>query len=883
MRAVESSTTSPAAVSHAEAKAHLGRVLASNGLSQAPMLRRLLAYLGDAALSSSPDSPKEYAIGVAVFDRGEGFDPQSDTIVRVQARRLRAKLQDYYEEEGKGDPVEIRLPKGRYRLDFLPRAALPRETAPFGENGLSLPAERTRLIGRDTEIAKIRGLLLDRTRLITLTGAGGSGKTRVAIQAARLLRDEFPGGVSFISLEHTTDPEMAAAILAQWLAPPGNRGGALGSRLRGVSDPARLLVLDNFEQVLAAAPLVGRLLDVAESLHIMVTSRCALGLYGEHEFPIRPFRLPDTREQAPLNGIQENFGVQLFCERAKALDSAFELTESNASAIARICARLDGLPLAIELAAARIRVLSPSQILERLTESLDSLQSGTLDWPERHQTLRRVVHGSYHLLSGAEQKLFRRLSVFAGGCTLESAEAVANAMLDSGLEMLDGVNSLVARSLLRSDADPDAGKRFTMLATVREYAMRLLREQEDEFETRRAHAAYCIVIAQEGSRVAGTAQQASWLELCEREHDNFRVALDWLIGTRNTAWAVLLAKALHRFWELWEHLSEGRRYILAVLELMGETPTRDRARLLGIAASLSDLAGGGSLGAQALDTFRAIGDRRGIASANTSMGNYEKNAGNHARSVAYMEEALAVTRELGNERETAAAMSNLAVALSGAGGHAAARVLLDGALGIFARLGDGTNVGWTLNRLGDATAAEGKIEEARQFYREAVTVFDRLGDRLGTARCYQDLGLLALRQHDPERARTDLHRALDDLAQLGYRRGITRILDAAAIAAAMQGDSSRAVLLAGAADGLRSRIGYHPRPSQYADVQRWLQAAWDASGDAAPGLWVAGRRLSPVDAIELARSPSRTAAALLEFSGFEHAPDSRNPVDGDAG
>lgn len=851
------------------------------------MLRSLLAYLGNASLAGSTAALKEYTIGVEVFGRGASFDAASDTIVRVQARRLRAKLESFYQGEGKQELVEIRLPKGRYLLEFWPRGAAAGLTASMVEASTSLPAPRTPLIGRTGEVEQIRRMFLEKRRLVTLTGPGGSGKTRVAIAAGQSLKDSFPGGVSFVSLAHTTDPDMAAAILAQWLGlpdqGPANLDNAILSRLRAIGDPARLLILDNCEQLLAVAPLFGRLLDASDSLSIMVTSRSALGLYGEQEFPIKPFALPRTDADAPIHEIRENFAVRLFRERAKALKPEFELSETNTLTVARICARLDGLPLAIELAAVRVRVLSEPQILERLIESFDSLPAGASDLAQRRHTLRSVVDWSYRLLSGPEQKLFARLSVFAGGCTLESAEAVANPKFDLGLDVIEGVSSLVTRNLLHSDADPRAGQRFTMLATVREYALQLLREQGADNETRLAHAAYCIVVAREGANVPRNSLHREWLRLCESEHDNFRVALDWLIGTRKTEWAAKLARALYGFWEAREYLSEGSRYLLAVVELMGETPTKERAWFLGIAASLSGFEASAGLSAEALEVYRAVGDRRGIAAGYTSMGTLEKNRGSYAESIAYLQEALTVTRELGDESECAAAMSNLATSMSGAQKHAEATELLLQALEIFTRLGDRTTIGWTLNRLGDVQAAQGNIEEARRLHRQSIAVFERAGDRIGTARCFLDLGLLALAQSDPERARPELERALEAFAEVGYQRGVARALESLSMVYAMQRDYARTLVLAAAADSMRRRIGWDSRPVQRDQVERWLQTAWHFLGDSAIRLWHAARRLSLADALEIARNPSsRSSAALLEIGRIEHAPDCRYPVEGEA-
>lgn len=379
----------------------------------------------------------------------------------------------------------------------------------------NLPVQRTGFIGREKEAAAATELLLrEGVRLVTVTGPGGIGKTRVAVHVASALAKHFPGGIHFVSLSSINDPSFLASAIVRTLG-IREAGGqfpleilreALHDSLR---DPM-LLLLDNFEHLVQAAPVVAELLAMSPSLKIMVTSRAALHLYGEHEFPVPPLAMPNPLAMPPVNVLSRNPAVALFVERAIAVRPDFELNATNASAVAEICARLDGLPLAIELAAARVKVLSPSSLLTRLASRLQLLTGGSKDLPQRQQTLRAAIDWSYDLLGPAEQKLFRRLSVFVGGWTLESAEAVCDAKADLNLDLLDAIASLVDKSLAQQIGQGKDEARFAMLETIREYAMEKLAASGEEPLTKRAHAAYCLVLAEE--EASSDAEGAGWLD-----------------------------------------------------------------------------------------------------------------------------------------------------------------------------------------------------------------------------------------------------------------------------------------------------------------------------------------------------------------------------------
>ena len=485
----------------------------------------------------------------------------------------------------------------------------------------NLPVQRTAFIGREHEAAALRQLLArDEVRLVTLTGPGGIGKTRLALQVAGEIRQEFPSGVCFVSLSVVGEPGLIVSTIAQAVGvrETGNQSAqeSMKDFLGGLDQPM-LLLLDNFEHLVSAAPVISDLLSVGPKLKIVVTSQSPLHVYGEHEFPVPPLALPDPKSLPPLDVLSRLPAIALFVERARAVKHDFALTRENAPAVAAVCARLDGLPLAIELAAARIKLLSPSAMLARLESCLNLLTGGARDLPTRQQTLRGTVDWSYGLLNTAEQTLFRRLSVFIGGGTLEAVEAVCDTTGDLGLDVLDGMASMVDKSLAQQVEE--AGEtRFVMLSTIREYALECLAASDDVAATRRSHAAYYLVLAEEGAVEAATHPE--WLDRFEVEHDNFRTALEYLIKIGDADWGLRLGTALFRFWETREYLTEGRSRITKLLALEGAAARpKLRSRLLFAAAVLAgeqgDYIPAQQLFEESLETCLELNDNRGVAVA----------------------------------------------------------------------------------------------------------------------------------------------------------------------------------------------------------------------------------------------------------------------------
>jgi predicted ATPase len=557
-----------------------------------------------------------------------------------------------------------------------------------------------------------------------------------------------------------------------------------------------LLVLDNFEQVLPAATLVSEMLAACPALNILITSRACLRIYGEQEFPVAP--------------LQQNPAMELFGQRATRVRPNFAITPENAGAIQEICSRLDGLPLAIELAAARTKVLSPSAILGRLESRLQLLTGGARDLPERQRTLRNTIEWSHELLNEAEQKLFRRFAVFSGGGTLEAAEAVCNTGLDLGIETFEGLSSLVDKNLVQRVDGSDSEPRFTMLETVREYALERLAESREEPAVRRAHAAYCLVLAEEGNPELNSSERATWLSRCDIEADNFRSALDWLFETRSLDWGLRLAIALFRFWDMREHLIEGRTYLEAVLHLAGDGYVKERAKISQFLGALSTAQGDFEAAHQflekSLDVYEKSGDQWGIAVSLNALAVSARDRGDYASSQRDFERSLAAWRALSDPLSVARCLHNLANVAKVLGDYSRAKAALREATSIFEHLGDHSGAAWSMNQQGDIAREEGDLAAASDLYGRALAVFREVGDRWGAARSLADLGYIYSEQGDYAAAHAAYREALELFAQLGHRRGIARALEGSACLAVAQGQPARALTLAATADHMRRLI-----------------------------------------------------------------------------
>ena len=723
-----------------------------------------------------------------------------------------------------------------------------------------LPTARTSLIGREQEVAEAAELLLrPEVRLLSITGPGGVGKTRLAVAVAAAVADSFTAGVRFVGLASLSDPALVATALAKVLDIPQipNRTvpQLIGEQLE--SSGAFLLLLDNFEQVLPAATVVAETLVACPSLKVLVTGRACLRIYGEQEFPVAP--------------LAQNSAIELFAQRAAAVWPSFALTAETAPLIREICARLDGLPLAIELAAARTRVLSPNAMLARLQSRLQLLTGGALDLPERQQTLRNAIDWSHDLLNDSEKKLLRRLSVFVGGCTLESAEAVCNTGRDLGGDLFEGLSSLVDKNLVqrvdRGRADGAVAEpRFAMLETIREYALERLVESGESSAARKAHAAYCLVLAEEGNPELGPADRSHWLAHCDVEIDNFRSALDWLFESRNLDWGLRLCMALFRFWDMREHLTEGRARLESILRLAGETHTPERARVLVFLGALTTAQGDYPAAAgflkDSLSLYEQLGDQWGIGASFNALAVSDRDRGNYASAENNFERSLACWRSLEDQLAVARCLHNLANVVRVRGDYQRAHQALGECTAIFEQLGDRSGAAWSINQQGDIQRERGDVAGARALYKRALFVFREAGDRWGAARCLTDLGAIDCEQEEYESAHASYREALETFAALGHRRGIARALEGCGCLAITRGEAARALKLCGAAARLRRQIGAPLPPAEQSNLDQKLRLAWKSLGEPeGKSAWAEGCALSLEEAIRYSlEEPDSTIA-----------------------
>ncbi len=736
----------------------------------------------------------------------------------------------------------------------------------------NIPVQRTGFVGREKEVAAAKELLLRQdVRLVTVTGPGGIGKTRLVGEVASGLAESFSGGIHFVPLAAVSDPALTASAIVQALG-IREAGGQSPLELlkKSLQDSLRapmLLLLDNFEHLIQAAPTVAELLAAAPNLKILVTSRAALHVYGEQEFPVPPLALPDSRSMPPVEVLSKYPAVALFVQRAVAAKPDFELNRENASAVTEICARLDGLPLAIELAAARVKVLSPSSMRTRLASRLQLLTGGARDLPQRQHTLRATIDWSYDLLSAAEQKLFRRLSVFVGGCTLEGVEAVCDTKGDLDLDLLDGMASMVDKSLLQQVEQGSGESRFAILETIREYALEKLEASGEEAPTKRAHAAYCLVLAEEEATGQSGAEKAEWLEHLALEHDNFRAGLEWLTATGDAEWGLRLGAALFRFWETREYLAEGRDRLDKLLKMKGAgAPAKARERALFAAGVLAgaqgDYASSDALLRESLEIARQLRDKQGVAVSLNAVGVVAQARGDVAVALSLLEESLVLWRELGDQKAVARSLSNLANVAKLQGDYPRALSLYAECLSIFRGLGDGIGVAWSLDHQGDVARDQGDSAAARTLYEQGLTIFRELGDRWGIASTLADLGSLAREQGNYSAARTLYRESLRSFQELEHKRGIARLLECFACSAAAQLEAERSLRLAGAAAALRQNIGAPLTPAEQAKLEAILDPARQAlTNTAGAAAWLEGWAMPVEKAIEEVLMPEATSTS----------------------
>jgi non-specific serine/threonine protein kinase len=791
----------------------------------------------------------------------------------------------------------------RAASDGDPMASSREQTARTDRRAV-IPLPPTPLVGRDHELAAALGMLRrEDVRLLTLVGVGGVGKTRLALAVARTLEGEFAHRACFVSLAALRDPALVAGAIAAAL---GVREEQLVSLVEQVQaylrDKHLLLLLDNFEHLLDAAPLVAELLATCDGLRVLATSRAALRLRGEYEVSVPPLALPDPAETT-VETLAAVPSIALFVQRAQAASPGFTLGAANAGIVAGICRRLDGLPLALELAAARSKLLSPQVLLDRLNARMPLLTGGARDLPERQRTLRATLAWSYDLLPLDAQVVFRRLAVFAGGCTLEAAEAVCAATQggvaqghvdgrggqNESVLVLDSLSALIDHHLLLRQPDRDAGDtdrgdtgpRFVLLETVREYAQEQMDTQGESMAAARAHARYFRDLAQQAAPELMGPTQLAWLARLERDHANLRTALAWALAHEaDPACALGFAGALWRFWDTCGYASEGRAWLERALQMArgaglrcpatnergtaGEAQhARYKAFALALhgagvlAATQNDYARATELYQECLEVRRALGDRRGIAQIMNNQGLIAVVQGKFAEAIALYEESLQLKRTLGDVASVASTLNNLGLAYYQLGEFTPAAAALADSLDQARAAGNAAEVARALANLGQVAWQRADLERARALVEESLALRRALADVIGMAQSLGILGSIRQRQGDLGEA-LDLYReSLVRYHRAGAVSGVVESVELLADVWSAQARDEDAVRLLGAANALHGATGIALAPTDRGAVAQVEEALHSRLGAARfARLWAEGETLALDEAVALAlRAP----------------------------